>query len=1027
MACPTTDTLQSLVENRLPRPRREELLAHAEDCPACHAILAELMREATVPGAIDPQADEDAEQAAPGLALERGSTLDHFIIIERLGAGGMGVVWSAYDPSLDRKVAIKVVRPRAIGARTPRDLRERLVREAQAVAKLNHPSVITVYEAGTVGEDVFVAMEYVDGGTLTDWLAAGRRSWPAVAEVFVRIGRGLAAAHAAGLVHRDFKPDNVLVGKDGRIRVTDFGLVMVAPGSERDSSDSGAASPALTMTGALVGTPRYMAPEQHRRRTVDARADQFAFCVALYEALYGIRPFEGTSLAEIALAVEGGQVREPPKPPGVPARLRRVVMRGLRAAPAERYPTMDALLADLAHDPRGPRRTAALAMVALALLAVGAVAILGKPVAQARPCLDAARHLDGVWDDPLKAQIHAAFGATGRPFAEAAWLGVGKRLDGYAHDWVAMHTEACEATRLRGEQSEHALDLRMTCLGQRRSELRALTGLLAGADSTVVEKALASAAALHAIAACADLTRLEAPMPLPADEPTRVKVAVARAELAVAEAYRQAGKVKEALTLAEPALATARDSGYGVVLAEALLVKGRLEGQGRDPKAGEALLFDAALAAESARADEVKVDAHSELAQLLCDALGRYDDSLRAAQVARAILARLRDPAREARLLVLEGNALDQKTSYDQAREKLLAAAAIEEKLEPRNPLLAQSILVALGSNEYGRDRYEDAIGFYRRGLEILERELGSDHPRVARIAANIGSMLQEEGKNGAAIETFQKAEAIFARALSPDHPDAIKLLANIAHAYENAGNYSAAVENYRHGLEIFEPKMPENPLTAVLYQGLATTYKNHGDLAEAMAAAERALAIREKVLGPEHDATGQTLNIMANILDLEGKYDEALARYQRASAIFEKSGGKDSVLLAIANAESGHVLAKQGHYPEARARLEGSRAVLEKQLGAKHPTVGMLDLYLGEMLERQGQHAKAVTWLEPAVAIFVAQPAAPRVIAEAQLALAGALWDSRQDRGRAVTLAQASRAGDKTQADAWLAHHAAP
>ncbi len=284
---------------------------------------------------------------------DSGATLPQRIskyeVGERLGTGGNGVVLLARDVTLDRKVAIKVLR----GAATE-EASQRLLREAQSAAKLSHENVIVVHEVGTHDGSVFVAMEYVGGGTLRDWARA--HGWREVLDAYRRAGRGLAAAHAAGLVHRDFKPDNVLVAEDGRVRVTDFGLVSVS-GTRTESAttslDGTALGTTLTRTGTVMGTPRYMAPEQHEGAAVDARADQFAFCVALYEGLYHRLPFEGETYETIANHACAGEIVPPPADSPVPRSIRDAILRGMSPDPEARWPSMPALLDALT--PPAPR------------------------------------------------------------------------------------------------------------------------------------------------------------------------------------------------------------------------------------------------------------------------------------------------------------------------------------------------------------------------------------------------------------------------------------------------------------------------------------------------------------------------------------------------------------------------------------------------------------------------------------------------------------------------------------------------
>ena len=296
--------------------------------------------------------------------LRRGSTVGRFTVLERLGAGAMGVVYAAYDPELDRKIALKLLRPQEQTADQERR-QARMVREAKAIAKVSHPNVVGIFEIGVHDGHVFMAMEHLAGGTLQSWVIAKKRHWRDIVKMFIQVGHGLAGAHAEGLIHRDFKPDNVLIDKNGVPKVVDFGLVRLSAAAE-DLTTSGpldvaavpaaAAPAALTRTGALTGTPAYMAPEQFRGHPVDARTDQFAFCVSLYEALYGERPFPGDNLIALADSVTIGRIREAPKGTDVPGWVRRAFLRGLSINPDSRFPGVEQLIDVLADDPAVRRR-----------------------------------------------------------------------------------------------------------------------------------------------------------------------------------------------------------------------------------------------------------------------------------------------------------------------------------------------------------------------------------------------------------------------------------------------------------------------------------------------------------------------------------------------------------------------------------------------------------------------------------------------------------------------------------------------
>jgi|CXWL01.1.fsa_nt_gi serine/threonine protein kinase len=349
--------------------------------------------------ALTPAAWADRGRQGPPLSAADGSPLagepmeprarflGRYLILRELGRGGMGVVYTAYDPELDRKVALKVLRPDPLF----HERQARLQREAQALARLSHPNVIQVYDVGTVGDQVFLAMELVKGENLGVWLEARPRSWPEVVACFVAAGEGLAAAHAAGIVHRDFKPGNVLVGRDGRVRVLDFGIARPVERGKALESDpdrdldaatvmlsashslSEDVSGQLTRLGQVLGTPRYIAPELVFGRPPDARSDQFAFGVALFEALYGVSPFAGEDVTQLAFAAVDGRLAGEPAGRRVPSWLRRAVVRTLAGDPAARYVDMVSLLADLRRDRAAERRKRLLlAAVPLAVLvAVG--------------------------------------------------------------------------------------------------------------------------------------------------------------------------------------------------------------------------------------------------------------------------------------------------------------------------------------------------------------------------------------------------------------------------------------------------------------------------------------------------------------------------------------------------------------------------------------------------------------------------------------------------------------------------------
>jgi tRNA A-37 threonylcarbamoyl transferase component Bud32 len=389
--CLSDSTLAAFAEGRLAEAAHAGIEEHVADCSDCRAVLVRAAGAERPEGlaSSDPSGTEaDPEALAPGARVGR------YVVQRLIGRGAMGAVYAASDPDLDRKVAVKLLRADALSDAARRRTRARLLREAQAMARLSHPEVITVYDVGAFGNELFVAMEYVEGETLRHWRDARPRAPAEILAVYERAGRGLAAAHEAGLVHRDFKPDNVLIGRDGRVRVTDFGLARSVDDQEAasevedvTSSEAIVLTTTLTRTGTLVGTPAYMAPEQLRGGAADARSDVFSFCVALYESLYGERPFAGSTLPGLRAAIEQGTVRAAPVLTSVPAGIRGVLLRGLRAAPDERWTSMRALLDAFGEASAAPRRrrlTVGAAAGAIGLLLVAVVVARSVPAVGSR-------------------------------------------------------------------------------------------------------------------------------------------------------------------------------------------------------------------------------------------------------------------------------------------------------------------------------------------------------------------------------------------------------------------------------------------------------------------------------------------------------------------------------------------------------------------------------------------------------------------------------------------------------------------
>lgn len=386
--CPGDQSVADLLGGTLTRADRAELLEHAADCADCRALLSEL-------------AAGDEAPAGP-------ETIDRYTLLRTIGAGGMGVVYLAHDRELDREVALKVLRDDLADAAR----KTALLREARAMAKLAHPNVVRVFDVGEHDGRVFLTMELARDGTLRDHLAGGLRPFAAIAPIFEGAGRGLAAAHAAGVVHRDFKPENVLL-RDGQALVTDFGLARVVDdgpaGTEARMGAAPNASGSGTRSTAIVGTLPYMAPEQLRGERADARSDVFGYSVALWEALHGTKPFAGQAPAELLGAIARGPVA-PSKRADVPAAVIAALRAGLAFDAAQRPASMDVLLAALFAGP-APRLTRRLTLVGALAVGVGIAVVVTRESVSSLTTLTAG----AAWRDPRPAPATPAPSASAVP------------------------------------------------------------------------------------------------------------------------------------------------------------------------------------------------------------------------------------------------------------------------------------------------------------------------------------------------------------------------------------------------------------------------------------------------------------------------------------------------------------------------------------------------------------------------------------------------------------------------------------
>jgi eukaryotic-like serine/threonine-protein kinase len=826
----------------------------------------------SVDTALAPTADSgaaatgDDEAGAEAEALPPGTEVGRYRVERRLGAGAMGVVYVALDPELDRRVALKLLQPRlhaSDGAHA------RLRREARAMARLAHRQLVTVHDVGRFRDGLFLAMELLDGSTLRTWCQAPGRSWREILGAYRDAGLGLAAAHAAGIVHRDFKPENVLVGDDGRVAVTDFGVALAAADADADAAaaaaddaDADAAATLavggasdladpdlrLTRTGALIGTPAYMAPEQLDGGRADARSDQFAYCVALWEALLGARPFvaEDGGLPALRAAIGAGALPLPPAGARVPARVLRALRRGLRAAPAERWPAMADLLRAL--DVRRPRRGPIAAAAALVVLGGAGLTIGLLASRPSSACQGAEAQLAAVWNAPRRDLVRTAFVATGMPFADTTWRQVDADVGDWAERWARQRTATCEATRRHREQSEGLLDLRMRCLDRGLGQLDALLEVLARATPAAVERARSAVAELPAPAECADTERLLAAPPPPAGPADRVRAAALEARLREGEALSALGDFPGARARVDAVVPEARALGHPPVLAWALDSAGAVRFQLGEH--GEALpwLEEAVNQAELARDDRLRAQATLRIANTL-HMLERYGEARTRVAAGLAILERAGDHPRLAVQLAL----LDAEIAvYEQRHDDALAAlAALMPQIrglgrDGKNP--AVRAFAAWATVFQARSWFHQAIALAHAAHAIAEDYYGPDHPRTASTLLNLGAAYLYRGHPGdseRALPYLERSLRIREQRLGADHPSLAYPVQNLAVVQRRLGRLDEAQAGYRRALALFEAAQgPEASAVASPLAGLAQIHLARGEPALAHPLLERVLAL---------------------------------------------------------------------------------------------------------------------------------------------------------------------------------------
>jgi eukaryotic-like serine/threonine-protein kinase len=718
------------------------------------------------------------ETTAPGdfeAALD-DARIGRYVYRRLVGSGGMGIVVAAHDPELDREVAIKLV-----GARTDVD-DDRPLREAQAMAKLSHPNVVQVYEVIRLDARTAIVMQLVEGEDLGTWQKREDRAWREVVDAYVQAARGLAAAHRAGIVHRDFKPSNVLVDREGIVRVTDFGL------AQRATDETSAAE-------GLAGTPAYMAPEQHLGATVDARTDQWALGCALYEALYGRRPYVAADRATLAAAVVRGELPPDPTSSPVPRRIRAAIRRALTTDPDERFDTVDDLVAVLAAPPRRVHYAITAGVTVAALVTVALVASRSAPAV----CQGLDAPIRAVWTDAVRSQLQTRLlgGDVGLPAAtvERALHG----LDRYASSWTTTRVGVCKDAQ-QGVRSADALDTRMRCLDRRLAEITGLLDGLAEGRGATLRAASDAVAQLEPATECADAKDVGA---RPTNPALRGEIDAAEAALARATALVSLGQFENAMPLADRAAAVGEHAASPSLMARALIV--RAECQDRLGRFSPALatLQRAATAAAKARDNTALADTLVREALVDGEHLGHRGDALRMRPFVELQLeaAGQPDAQRAEWLHDLAILLYDDSSRVDEAAADEREALAIRQRTLPPDHTYIFDSMETLANIEAARDHFDESQRLLEQVRDARIAARGPVDHLVSSVYNNLGVLDIRRGNLLAAIDDLQRSVDI---GLKVDQPDSAAMF-NLALTELDLGHLAEAAKHFEGALEIYK------------------------------------------------------------------------------------------------------------------------------------------------------------------------------------------------------------------------------
>lgn len=972
-ACLEADAAAAFVDGELTLEERERVLAHIDGCDACRELVSLLARSS---------ADGDAPMPASVGAVAIGTTIARrYRLLELLGAGGQGAVFVAYDAELHRNVALKLVG----GGGGPNAVRrvERLLREARTSAQLSHPNVVAIHDCGRSGDMAYIAMELVDGVDLTRWLQQQPRTTAQILEVFAAAASALIAIHGKGIAHGDFKPHNVLVGRDGRVKAADFGLAVERAPDDTPSPDDMRSGGDGARTSGIAGTPAYMAPELLQGHTPDAASDQYAFCVSLEEALVGHRPGATASHRR-------GRV---------PKSLEPILQRGLARDPADRWRSMAELHSAIARATSTSWRSRWPLVGVLAVTVLGVLAVRRD---QTERCADGPAQLIGVWDDARRDEVDAALRATGLPHAEATSRVVGERLDAYGDEWIRQFTEACAATSVRGEASAATLDARMRCLQRQRTRMRATIDVLGAPDADVVRHAWKSVTELPEPARCLDDAVLDGEGDPP--EPREAQaVAQIDERLVRVEALLEAGKWQRASE-------------------EMDRVKALLVPITHAPIHVRAGVLEGACAIELGRFDDAEAAYRGALRQAI--ATGQWPE-LRVAALGMMMLVGEKrhrpadvgsyrdlaialtgdDADAQAQLEMVEASLAREAGDYlgavERARRRLALTEQSHGQLDRRTAKAREHLAIEL----VFAGGYDEAEGHLEDAREALERRVGANHPDLAPAWDGVAALAMQRGRYSEAVAAFERSLAIVTTTIGADGIFAAIAYTNLGTALSGDGRLDEAETKLRVAIDLFEPVADRGGVEAAAARSsLARVLTARARFDEAESLLRDALATTERVRGPDHpDVTIIRANL-ASVLADRGMYAEAEAMQRTALTAQMRALGPDHPMLAVYHHNLATVLRALGEDVAAEVEVRRALALEASTSGIRG---GGSRRLLAELLHRQGRTEAAVLAGRIALIRCGAQVAIDRLQCAKERSLLAKLLLRAGDRREALGLAE--------------------